>query len=92
MDKWRRIVAITLGLGMVAALAGCDGGKPDEGKPDDGDPQPPPEEQIEPVDYGWNSAPVVTGTFYDDFSGGIDTDVWASDDREIGRASCRERV
>ncbi|MCI9504847.1 MAG: glycoside hydrolase family 16 protein [Clostridia bacterium] len=84
MDKWRRIVAITLGLGMVAALAGCDGGKPDEGKPDDGDPQPPPEEQIEPVDYGWNSAPVVTGTFYDDFSGGIDTDVWASDDRGWG--------
>lgn len=34
--------------------------------------------------YGWNTEPVATGVFYDDFSEGISNERWSSDDRGWG--------
>ena len=87
--NWKKIAAVALGLSFVVGMTACgkdtgtqkpDGDNPE--KPDTGDKQ---EEVIKPVDYGWNEAPVVKGEpFYDDFSKGIDTNVWGSDDKGWG--------
>ena len=85
----KKFLALLMCFLLVFALAACgDGGKNDGNTGDDpsitdpDDPSDPddPEDPDEPgkQEYTWNSEPVVTETFFDDFENGIDGTKWTS--------------
>lgn len=78
----RKFACMSLTALLLLAASGCGGGpteKPPVDPPDDGpvDPEP-------PTTSVWNKEPTVKDTFYEDFSKGIDSDLWEVSSQKWG--------
>lgn len=87
---FKKFMCMTLSALLLLAPAGCAGGGTPSGSESAGgsDSTENPSESVssEPVEPEsvWNKEPTIKGTFYEDFSNGIDSDIWEVSSQKWG--------
>ena len=87
---FKKFMCMTLSALLLLAPAGCAGGGTPSGSESAGgsDSTENPSESVssEPVEPEsvWNKEPTIKGTFYEDFSNGIDSDIWVVSSQKWG--------